>query len=254
MKNEMIKLNCDLGESYGAWKMGTDEKIMPYIDMANIACGFHASDPFIMDKTVKLAVENNVTIGAHPGYPDLLGFGRRELSFSSDEIKQLILYQVGALQAICEANGTRIEYVKPHGALYNTMMKDKSQLTAIIEAIASLKDPIPLMVLANADAEENKQLAAKYSVSLLFEAFADRRYADDGNLMSRSLDGSVLEDEKAIHNQIQSLITNKEAISISGNTLSVHADTLCVHGDNEQALESVKSIRHFIDTTFGKAQ
>lgn len=246
----MIKLNCDLGESYGAWKMGTDEQIMPYIDMANIACGFHASDPFIMDKTVKLAMQNNVTIGAHPGYPDLLGFGRRDMSFTAAEITQLILYQVGALKAICEANGTRVEYVKPHGALYNTMMKDKSQLTAIIEAVASLKEPIPLMVLANADAKDNKQLAAKHSVSLLFEAFADRRYADDGNLTSRNLEGSVLEDEKAIQNQIQSLITDKQVISISGKSLSVDADTLCVHGDNVQALESVKSIRQFIDSNF----
>ncbi|GAA0404005.1 5-oxoprolinase subunit PxpA [Cocleimonas flava] len=249
----MIKLNCDLGESYGAWKMGTDEQIMPYIDMANIACGFHASDPFIMDKTVKLAVQNNVTIGAHPGYPDLLGFGRRDMSFNADEIRQLVLYQVGALQAICEANGTKIGYVKPHGALYNTMMKSKSQLTAIMQAVASLKDPVPLMILANADAEENKQLAEKHSVSLLFEAFADRRYADDGNLTSRALEGSVLENENDIQDQIKSLITDKQAISISGNTLSVHADTLCVHGDNVQALESVKSIRKFIDANFTKS-
>ncbi len=246
----MIKLNCDLGESYGTWNMGTDEMIMPYIDMANIACGFHASDPFIMDKTVKLACENDVTIGAHPGYPDLLGFGRRELSFSSDEITQLVLYQVGALQAICEANGTRVEYVKPHGALYNTMMKDRSQLTAIIEAVASLKDSIPLMILANADAEENKKLAEEHSVSLLFEAFADRRYADDGNLLSRSIDGSVLEDDKTVEDQIQTLITAKQVTSVSGKTLSIDADTLCVHGDNAHALESVKSIRQFIDTNF----
>ena len=246
----MIKLNCDLGESYGAWKMGTDEQIMPFIDMANIACGFHASDPFIMDKTVKLAVQNKVMIGAHPGYPDLFGFGRRDMSFSAAEITQLVLYQVGALQAICEANGTRVEYVKPHGALYNTMMKDKSQLTAIIEAVASLKEPVPLMILANVDAEENKQLAAKHSVSLLFEAFADRRYADDGNLTSRSLEGSVLEDENDIKDQIQSLITDKQAISISGKPLSIHADTLCVHGDNVQALESVKNIRQFLDSNF----
>lgn len=249
----MIKLNCDLGESYGAWKMGTDEQIMPYIDMANVACGFHASDPFIMDKTVKLAIQNNVIIGAHPGYPDLLGFGRRDMSFSSDEITQLVLYQVGALQAICEAKGARVEYVKPHGALYNTMMKDRSQLTAIIEAVASLKDSIPLMILANADAEENKQLAEKHSVSLLFEAFADRRYADDGNLLSRSIEGSVLEDDKAVKDQIQMLITDKQVTSVSGNTLSIEADTLCVHGDNAHALESVKNIRQFIDSNFKKS-
>ncbi len=244
----MIKLNCDLGESYGAWKMGVDDKIMPYIDMANIACGFHASDPFIMDKTVKLAVENNILIGAHPGYPDLLGFGRRDMAFSPAEIKQLVLYQVGALQAICEANGTRVSYVKPHGALYNSMMKDKTQLSAIMQAIASLKDPVPLMILANADTEANKQLAEEYSVSLLFEAFADRRYADDGNLTPRSLKGAVLENEADIQKQIQLLITDKQAITISGKVLPVHADTLCVHGDNIQALESVKSIRQFIHT------
>jgi len=249
----MIKLNCDLGESFGAWKMGSDEQIMPYIDMANIACGFHASDPFIMDKTVKFAIQNNVMIGAHPGYPDLLGFGRRNMSFSTAEITQLVLYQVGALQAICEANGTRVEYVKPHGALYNTMMKDKIQLKAIIEAVACLKDDIPLMILANADAEKNKQLAAKHSVSILLEAFADRRYADDGDLTSRSLEGSVLEDEQAIQDQIKTLISDKKVISISGQSLSVNVDTLCVHGDNVQALESVKNIRQFIDENFSKS-
>ena len=130
------------------------------------------------------------------------------------------------------------------------MMKDKMQLTAIIEAVASLKDVIPLMILANADAEQNKQLAEKHSVSLLFEAFADRRYADDGNLTPRSLEGSVLEDDKAIKDQIESLITEKVATSISGNKLSIDADTLCVHGDNAQALESVKNIRQFIDSGF----
>lgn len=248
-----MKLNCDLGESYGVWKMGMDEQIMPHIDMANIACGFHASDPFIMDKTVKLAIANNVTIGAHPSYPDLLGFGRRDMSFTPEETTQLMLYQIGALQAICDANGTRVEYVKPHGALYNVMMKDRAQLTAIIEAVARLKDDIPLMILANADAEKNQKLADKYSVSLVFEAFADRRYADDGNLSNRNIEGSVLEDQALIEAQIQSLINDQQVTSISGKILSVNADSLCVHGDNAHALESLRRIRQLIDSTVNRA-
>jgi UPF0271 protein len=133
-----MKLNCDMGESFGAWKMGADAEIMPYVDMSNIACGFHASDPQVMNHTVTFAVHHNVAIGAHPGYPDLAGFGRKEMAFSEEELVNIVLYQVGALQAICRAHHTTVDYVKPHGALYNTMMRDRSVYKALLKAVAAL--------------------------------------------------------------------------------------------------------------------
>ena len=245
----MIKLNCDLGESYGNWQMGNDEAIMPYIDMANIACGFHASDPFVMSKTVELAMQNDVSIGAHPGYPDLQGFGRRAMAFSQQEITQLVLYQVGALEAICQANGTKIDYVKPHGALYNTMMVDKNVRSGILEAVKQLStwnEPLPLLVLANGEATVIAEHAAEYSVPLLYEAFADRAYTDEGNLVPRSIAGAVLESDEQIEKHIQGLVERQEVVSISGKVIPIVANTICVHGDNSHALESVKKIRELL--------
>ena len=143
-----MKLNCDMGEAFGAWPMGLDEQIMPYVDQANIACGFHASDPLTMSKTVALAKQHGVTIGAHPGYPDLVGFGRRNMDIAPAELKALIQYQVGALQGICRAQGVEVAYVKPHGALYNTMMKDFSVLETVMQAVSELDSSLILMVMA----------------------------------------------------------------------------------------------------------
>jgi UPF0271 protein len=247
-----MKLNCDLGESFGNWKMGNDEEIMPYIDMANIACGFHASDPFVMAKTVQLAKEHNVSIGAHPGYPDLQGFGRRAMSFSSEEICNLVLYQVGALQSICKANGVQVDYVKPHGALYNTMMVDENVRSGVLKALSLLSDNVsetlPLMVLANSNAGDIKQHALKYSVPVLFEAFADRAYTDEGSLVPRGQLGAVLESDADIEQHVKGLVERQEVVSINKKSISIAADTICVHGDNSHALESVKKIRQLIQS------
>ncbi len=237
-----------MGESFGHWKMGMDEEIMPYINMANIACGFHASDPLTMSKTVALAKADNVAIGAHPAYPDLLGFGRRDMKLSSVEITNIVLYQVGALQAVCHAQNVEVGYVKPHGALYNAMMRDSMIFAAIVDAVASLSVSIPLMILATDKADEMKQQADKQGVSILLEAFCDRAYNDDGSLVSRSVKGSVLSDDSAIEYRIKELIQNKEITAMSGKKLPVNADTICVHGDNAHALQSVKKIRHFIES------
>ncbi len=245
-----MKLNCDLGESFGQWKMGNDELIMPYIDMANVACGFHASDPSVMAKTVQLAQAHNVTIGAHPSYPDLQGFGRRNMSMGTAEITDMVLYQVGALQAICHAYGTEVQYVKPHGALYNTMMVDETVRSAIFKAVAMLSEaatkPLPLMVLSNAQAGKVKQHALSYSVPVIFEAFADRAYTDEGSLVPRKLEGAVLENDDEIETHVKGLIQKQQVTSINGNTIEIVADTICVHGDNLHALESVKKIREMI--------
>ncbi len=236
-----------MGESFGHWKMGMDEEIMPYIDMANIACGFHASDPLTMSKTVALAKANNVVVGAHPAYPDLLGFGRRDIKLSPIEITNIVLYQVGALQAVCHAQNIQVDYVKPHGALYNTMMRDPMVFSAIVDAVAALPAKIPLMILATDNAHEMKEQADKQGVSLLLEAFCDRAYSDDGSLVPRNVKNSVLTEDSSIEYRIKELVEDKKITTMSGKKLSINADTICVHGDNEHAFESVKKIRHFIE-------
>ncbi len=228
--------------------MAFDEQVMPYIDMANIACGFHASNPALMDKTVALAKSNSVLIGAHPSYDDKEGFGRREMKLPDEEITQIVLQQIDTLQVICKAQNTQVDYVKPHGALYNTMMKEETVFIAILKALSSLKQTIPLMILANQFAEKYRALANKHNVPLILEAFADRVYADNGNLLSRQEKGAVLEDETAISKQVESLINDQQVTTVSGKTIPITADSLCVHGDNIRALESVKKIRQVIDT------
>jgi UPF0271 protein len=248
MDQSTMKLNCDMGESFGHWKMGMDAEIMPHVDMANIACGFHASDPLTMSKTVVLAKAHNVMVGAHPAYADLLGFGRRDIRLSAAEIINMVLYQVGALEAICHRQDMQLAYVKPHGALYNAMMKDDVIFTAILDAMSSLSVKIPLMVLASNNAEQMSQQANKYGVSLLFEAFCDRAYSDDGSLVPRSQAGSLLAGDTAIESRIRELILDRQITTISGKKLSINADTICVHGDHMDALESVKKVRTFIES------
>jgi 5-oxoprolinase (ATP-hydrolysing) subunit A len=176
-----ILLNCDMGEGFGAWRMGDDALAMPLIDQANLACGFHAGDPLIMARSVALAVEHGVRIGAHPSYPDLQGFGRRHLQCSPEEVHALVLYQIGALDAFCRAAGGQLAYVKPHGALYNDLVRDDALLAAVLDACASYRKGLPLMVLALADNQRELCLADEADVPLMFEAFADRAYLADGS-------------------------------------------------------------------------
>lgn len=241
-----MKLNCDMGESFGAWTMGNDAEVMPYIDMANIACGLHASDPQIMRKTVALAVKHDVEIGAHPGYPDLLGFGRREMSFAKDEIENLLLYQIGALQAICKAQNTRVSYVKPHGAMYNAMMKNHDVMAGVLSAIAKLEFQGPLMVLSNDQRDKVETMAESYGISLIFEAFCDRAYTHEGNLMSRSLPGAVHDTMEKIEGQAEFLISHQKVHTVSGEVIDIKADTLCIHGDNPLAPEMCQRLRTLI--------
>lgn len=241
MKKRSIKLNCDMGESFGQWRMGNDELAMQHIDMANIACGFHASDPMIMNQTVKLALLNDVTIGAHPSYPDLQGFGRRSMVMEPEVITQLIIYQVGALKAICESNNTSVSYVKPHGALYNDMMKDSTIFEAVIDAVSCFN--IPLMMLAITENQSLLDIADKYDVPLLFEAFADRRYLANGHLAPRTMQGAVIETEQEILDQVNQIARYGKVRTIDGFFITIEADTLCVHGDNRKAIELIGSMR-----------
>ena len=242
-----MKLNCDMGEAFGAWKMGMDEQIMPYVDQANIACGFHASDPLTMAKTVALAKQHNVTIGAHPAYPDLVGFGRRNMDIAPTELKALIQYQVGALQGICKAHGTQVTYVKPHGALYNTMMADFSVLETVMQAVSELDPSLVLMVMAIPESDQVKTLAEKYQLTLWFEAFSDRLYTDEGRLTPRKQNGAVHQTFDLIEQQVLQLSEQGALTTESGQLLAIQADTICVHGDGAHAVEAVQRIRQVVD-------
>ena len=242
-----MKLNCDLGESFGAWQKGQDSAIMPLIDQANIACGFHASDPLTMQNTVKLAAEHNVAIGAHPAYPDLVGFGRRSMKVSGDELEAIIVYQIGALQAFCQQQQVELTYVKPHGALYNDMMKDTDIFSHVCRAVASVSSDLSLMIQALPKTQAYQEIAKQAGIHLLFEAFADRNYQANGFLVPRSEERAVLENEQQIIDRCKYLLTKGALLDIEGNPLAMQVDTLCVHGDNKQALVLVSALRQLID-------
>ncbi|WP_164707198.1 5-oxoprolinase subunit PxpA [Arcobacter peruensis] len=238
-----IKLNCDMGESFGIWKMGNDQEIMPFIDMANLACGYHASDALTMNKSVALAKEYNVTIGAHPSYQDLVGFGRRSILCSLEEIKSIILYQLGALSAFCKAHGTAVSYLKPHGALYNDMMKDENILKAVLSAISSFDKNIKLMVLSTPNNEAHKHTALLYGINLLFEVFADRNYNDNGTLVSRAMPNAMINDDLELAQRIINLRDRGYIETINKEKLFIEANTICVHGDNKNALGFIKLLK-----------
>ncbi|WP_084314981.1 5-oxoprolinase subunit PxpA [Pseudomonas jinjuensis] len=242
-----ILLNCDMGESFGAWKMGDDVHAMPLIDQANLACGFHAGDPLIMQRTVRLAVEHGVSVGAHPSYPDLAGFGRRHMSCSPDEVQAMVLYQVGALDAFCRAAGTQVAYVKPHGALYNDLVRDDALLRAVLDACAAYRKRLPLMVLALADNRRELELADAADVPLMFEAFADRAYLSDGQLAPRRLPNAVHHDPQRILAQALAIARGEPFPDIDGNPLLLRADSLCVHGDNPESLAVLRRLRGLLD-------
>jgi len=238
-----VKLNCDMGESFGHWQLGMDEAVMPHVDMANIACGFHASDPLTMQQTVKLAKQYNVAVGAHPGYPDLVGFGRRHIRCTPDEIQASILYQLGALSAFCRQQSIPLSYVKPHGALYNDMMQDETILIAILKGVAAFGSDLPLMLMAQADNSRSEALAAQFNVPLLFEAFADRCYTDEGLLQDRLQAGAVFTQQNQIVHQAMQLAEQGCVTSNTGHLIKLNPDTICVHGDNAQSVEAIVKIK-----------
>jgi UPF0271 protein len=210
--------------------------------MATLACGFHAGDPVTMHQSIKSAKANGVSIGAHPSYPDLAGFGRREMNCSVEEIVSLVIYQSGALNALCQSYGVKINYMKPHGALYNTMMKDMEVFKAIAKAISKYDKNIKLMILSNAHNDMYATMADKYGISLLYEVFADRAYQDDGTLVPRSQRGAVLSSEEEVVQRAKLLQEEGCIKTINGKKLPLQADTLCVHGDNAQALKIIQAL------------
>ncbi len=256
-----MKLNCDLGEGFAAWQKGDDKAIMPFIDMANIACGFHAGDALIMSQTITLALKHNVSIGAHPSYQDLHGFGRRSIAYTSDELTALIQYQVSALQGLCSSQNTTISYIKPHGALYNDMMKDDTIFTTVCHAISTLKisqgQALPLMIQAlpsdtlSTSFSDNTltrkiTIAGQYNVPLLFEAFADRNYEDNGLLTPRSKANAVLSNIDEIRQRAQQLLEQQCITSVNGTKIPMKVDTLCIHGDHPNAVNIATALRKIL--------
>ncbi len=234
-----VDLNCDLGESFGNYKCGMDEEIIPYITSANVACGFHASDPMVMQKTVRTAKENNVCVGAHPGFQDLVGFGRRNMNLSAAEITAIIEYQIGALNAFCSANGTKLQHVKPHGALYNMAVKDRIIAEAICEGIAAVDNSLILL----APAGSQMILAAeRIGLATAREVFADRAYEEDGSLVARSKPGAMITDENEAIARVIQMIEKGTVTAITGKEIEVQADSVCVHGDSPSALAFVRNI------------
>ncbi len=241
----MLLLNCDLGESYGSWKMGRDEDVMPHIDQANIACGFHGGDPLVMQQTLALAKANKVMVGAHPAYPDLVGFGRRSMNCSAEEISALVSYQIAAIDGMAKNQGLELAYVKPHGALYNDMMVKQSIRSAIMQALADYHRPLRLTLLATPESDLHREEAKALGIELWFEAFADRCYDDEGKLLARSKPGAVHTRDKMLA-QVEQICREGTVTSVSGNTLKLAPDTLCVHGDNEEGIAAIIEIREII--------
>jgi len=239
-----VDLNADLGESFGNYTCGMDEEVIPYISSANVACGFHASDPLVMSKTVKLAKKSGVSIGAHPGYPDLVGFGRRNMDVKPEEVKAMIQYQVGALQAFCTANGCKLAHVKPHGAMYNMAAKDEKLAYAIAEGIYEVDPGLTLLGLANSflisAAKETGLKAAN-------EVFADRAYNSDGTLVKRGLEGAVITDENVAISRVLQMVKKGTVVAIDGTEIEVCADSVCLHGDGKKAVLFAKELREHLE-------
>jgi UPF0271 protein len=238
-----IDLNSDVGESFGNYKLGLDEEVIPLISSANIACGFHAGDPTVMRHTIAIAKKNGVAIGAHPGFPDLIGFGRRNLDASLEEIRDYVTYQIGALQAFADAAGIKLQHVKPHGALYNMAVRDPAIWDTVAEAIAAVNARLILFVLAGMDRENLKAIGAKHGLRIAYEFFGDRAYNPDGSLVSRKEPGAVIHDSDIVAEKIVKMIKEGRVACIDGTEIDMTADTICVHGDNPTALSLVQKIR-----------
>ena len=241
-----IDINCDLGESFGRFKVGHDAQIMPFITSANVACGFHAGDPMVMAQTVELARRNGVAVGAHPGFPDLAGFGRRHMSLSAQEVRNAVIYQLGALQAFARSADLNLQHVKPHGALYNAAAEDEIIGKAIIEGLRVVDPKLVLFALANS---RMAATATEAGLRVAYEVFADRAYDPEGTLVSRKVAGAVIQDPKLVAKRAVRLVKEKKVTAINGETVKFdEVHTICVHGDTLGAVKIAKSLnKAFLD-------
>lgn len=242
---DRVDLNSDLGESFGAWTMGLDREVLGYVSSANVACGYHAGDPLVMEKTVAAAKAAGVALGAHPGFPDLMGFGRRAMACSSEEVKAYVQYQLGAFMAFAAAQGLRVQHCKPHGALYNMAAKDMDLAMAIARAIAEVDRDVILLGLAGSRMLEAGRRAGLRTAS---EVFADRAYRADGSLVSRSEKGAVIHDREEALARTVRMVTEGKVTAITGEEVEIRADSICVHGDNPSAVTFVQEIRGALES------
>jgi len=239
-----VDLNCDMGESFGRYRIGADEALMPFITSANIACGYHAGDPLVMARTVRLAIEHGVGVGAHPGFPDLMGFGRRQMQLAPEEIENYILYQIGALAAFARAAGVELAHVKPHGALYNMAAKDAELARAIVRGIECFSKELIVVCLAGSAMVE---AAEEAGLHVAREGFADRAYNPDGTLRSRRLPGALIEDPKVAAERAIRMVRDGVVVAHTGEEILLRVDTICVHGDTPTAVEIAKTIRRELE-------
>lgn len=239
-----IDINSDLGESFGAWSMGDDDAMLDVVTSANVACGFHAGDPAGILRTLKAAAARNVTIGAHVAYPDKVGFGRRNMDLASDELTADVIYQIGALQGLAKAAGTSVRYVKPHGALYNTIAHDRRQALAVIAAIRAIDPTLTLVALAGSELIE---WARNEGLQCVAEAFADRAYTPQGTLVSRREPGAVLHDPQLVAQRMLRLVQDGTLEAIDGTLTRIQADSICVHGDSPAAVAMARELRRVLE-------
>jgi UPF0271 protein len=239
-----MDLNSDLGEGYGHWALGDDAALLQVVTSANVACGFHAGDPATIDRTVRTAVEHGVAVGAQVSYPDLVGFGRREMDIPAAELTADVLYQIGALEGFARAAGSRVRYVKPHGALYNRIARDPVQAAAVVEAIRRYDPALPLLTLPGSAA---MAAAAEAGVQAVGEGFADRAYTGDGRLVSRREPGAVLHDPERVAARARRMATEGRVDTIDGGEVEVEVRSLCVHGDTPGAVALAKAVRAALD-------
>jgi len=241
-----IDLNCDMGESFGNYTIGMDDQVMPHITSANIACGWHAGDPLVMDAAVASAKACGVGVGAHPGYPDLMGFGRRQMKLSFLEIRQYLVYQIGALQAFCRVHGVKLGHVKPHGGLYLDAVENKETARAVAQAILSLDSDLSFVALAGQKGETMRQMGEELGLRVAFEAFPDRAYTPEGTLMPRSEPNAVITDPEQVTKRAMDMARGF-VIASDGSRIELDVQTLCVHGDNQQAVNLVRQIRSSLE-------
>jgi 5-oxoprolinase (ATP-hydrolysing) subunit A len=239
-----VDLNSDLGESYGRWELGDDDAMLDHITSANVACGFHAGDPSTLRRCCELAAERGVTVGAQVGYPDLAGFGRRFIDMDPGELTDAITYQIGALEALARVAGTRVAYVKPHGALYNAVVRHETQAAAVVAAVRSYDASLPILGLPGSSL---LQQADDAELATVAEAFADRGYTPEGTLVSRREAGALLRDPDDIAERAVRMATRSEVVAVDGSVVSITVRSICLHGDTPGAIAIARAVRAALD-------
>lgn len=241
-----IDINCDMGESFGRYRLGVDEEIMGLVSSANIACGWHAGDPIIMDRTVKMAAHHGAAVGAHPSYPDAMGFGRRAMDCTEEEIKKYVTYQIGALSAFCKVHNIEMSHVKPHGSLYNSAVEKPEVARAIASAMADLDPNLIYVALAGSKGKMMARMGMEAGLKIAYEAFPDRAYSPDGNLLSRRQPGAVIESPAEVAERGVLIAKEHKLCAVDGTVIDMEAQTLCIHGETPHALEMARTLRSFL--------